>query len=172
MAEVITTVGLASKHVSISRELPTVIIGERINPTGRKKLQKELKTGKFDTVKADAVAQIEAGAAILDVNAGVPGADEPALLVICTELLRTCWNGFGRRCAIAMPYPISGNGLYRSDHRSRAGKEGPAGRQVLPGDLPNAGNLYPTTLSSAASVPALPHASGSSMVDTKSAICR
>ncbi|MBT8332713.1 MAG: dihydropteroate synthase [Deltaproteobacteria bacterium] len=82
-----TTVGSASKQVSISRELPTAIIGERINPTGRKKLQEELKAGNFDTVKADAIAQIEAGAAILDVNAGVPGADEPALLVQMIEVL-------------------------------------------------------------------------------------
>ncbi|MGD9025464.1 MAG: hypothetical protein PVG52_11500, partial [Desulfobacterales bacterium] len=82
MTEVMTTiVGSASKQVSISRQLPTAIIGERINPTGRKKLQAELKAGNLDTVKADAIAQIEAGAVILDVNAGVPGADEPALLV-------------------------------------------------------------------------------------------
>lgn len=82
-----TTVESASRKVSISRNLPTAIIGERINPTGRKKLQEELKDGHFDTVKADAIAQIEAGAAILDVNAGVPGADEPALLVRMVEIL-------------------------------------------------------------------------------------
>ncbi|MBW2469151.1 MAG: dihydropteroate synthase [Deltaproteobacteria bacterium] len=82
-----TTVESASKKVSISRELPTAIIGERINPTGRKTLQQELKAGNFDTVKADALAQIEAGAVILDVNAGVPGADEPALLVKMVEVL-------------------------------------------------------------------------------------
>ena len=88
MPEVITTtVSSASKQISISRELPTVIIGERINPTGRKKLQEELKAGKFDTVKTDALAQIDAGADILDVNAGVPGADEPALLVQMVEVL-------------------------------------------------------------------------------------
>jgi 5-methyltetrahydrofolate--homocysteine methyltransferase len=73
--------------VSISRQLPTAIIGERINPTGRKTLQQELKAGNFDTVKSDALAQIEAGAVILDVNAGVPGADEPALLVQMIEVL-------------------------------------------------------------------------------------
>ncbi len=88
MNEVLTTtVGSASKQVSISRQLPTAIIGERINPTGRKRLQEELKAGIFDTVKADALAQIEAGASILDVNAGVPGADEPALLVQMVEVL-------------------------------------------------------------------------------------
>ncbi len=93
MSDVITTtVQSASKQVSISRELPTVIIGERINPTGRKKLQEELKAGNFDTVKADALAQIEAGAAILDVNAGVPGADEPALLVQMVKVLTELTN--------------------------------------------------------------------------------
>ena len=82
MTEIITTtVSSTTKEVQISRQLPTVIIGERINPTGRKKLQKELKAGKFETVKNDARAQVEAGAAILDVNVGVPGADEPALLL-------------------------------------------------------------------------------------------
>ena len=88
MAEAITTtVGSATQNVFISRQLPTAIIGERINPTGRKKLQQELKAGNFDTVKADALAQIEAGAAILDVNAGVPQVDEPALLVHMVEVL-------------------------------------------------------------------------------------
>lgn len=76
-----TTIRSESQEVLINRDLPTVIIGERLNPTGRKKFQKELKTGNFDTVRRDAVAQVEAGARILDVNAGVPQADEPALLV-------------------------------------------------------------------------------------------
>jgi 5-methyltetrahydrofolate--homocysteine methyltransferase len=80
-----TVVRSATQEVSISRELPTVIIGERINPTGRKKLQEELKQGKFDIVRNDVLAQVAAGAAILDVNAGVPQADEPVLLV---EMLR------------------------------------------------------------------------------------
>ena len=88
MTEVMTTtIESASKQVSISRALPTAIIGERINPTGRKKLQEELKAGNFDTVRADAIAQVEAGAVILDVNAGIPGADEPALLVKMIEVL-------------------------------------------------------------------------------------
>lgn len=82
-----TRVNSATREVSISRSLPTVIIGERINPTGRKRLQEELRAGNFDTVKADATAQIEAGASILDVNAGVPGADEAALLVQMVEVL-------------------------------------------------------------------------------------
>ena len=83
----ITVVRSETQEVSISRDLPTVIIGERINPTGRKKLQEELKTGNFDIVKKDALAQVKAGAAILDVNAGVPRADEPALLLEMIKVL-------------------------------------------------------------------------------------
>jgi 5-methyltetrahydrofolate--homocysteine methyltransferase len=75
-----TTISSPSQTVEISRENPTVIIGERINPTGRKKVLAALQEGNFDVVKTDATRQVEAGAAILDVNAGVPGADEPELL--------------------------------------------------------------------------------------------
>src|SRR2546421_348100 len=57
------------------------MIGERINPTGRKVLAAEMKVGVMDRVKADAIAQVVAGAQMLDVNAGVPLVDEPALLV-------------------------------------------------------------------------------------------
>lgn len=70
-----------SKEVVISIDRPFVMIGERINPTGRKVLAAEMKAGIMDRVKADAIAQVEAGAQMLDVNAGVPGIDEPALLV-------------------------------------------------------------------------------------------
>ncbi len=81
MAENLTsTVSSAGQTVEISRELPTVIIGERINPTGRKKVLAALQEGNFEVVKQDATRQVEAGAAILDVNAGVPGVDEPELL--------------------------------------------------------------------------------------------
>ncbi|MBC8503573.1 MAG: dihydropteroate synthase [Anaerolineales bacterium] len=81
MAKNLTTV-VSSKiqTVEINRGNPTVIIGERINPTGRKLMLKALQAGDFDIVRSDAVKQVEAGAKILDVNAGVPGADEPALL--------------------------------------------------------------------------------------------
>ena len=81
MADNPTTIN-ASKttSVEICREKPTVIIGERINPTGRKKVLAALETGDFDIVRSDAISQVQAGARVLDVNAGVPGADEPALL--------------------------------------------------------------------------------------------
>jgi 5-methyltetrahydrofolate--homocysteine methyltransferase len=81
MPETVTTVITSqTKTVEISRDRPTVIIGERINPTGRKKVLAALQAGDFDIVRQDAVDQVAAGAAILDVNAGVPGADEAALL--------------------------------------------------------------------------------------------
>jgi len=76
-----TVVRSRSKEVVISIDRPFVIIGERINPTGRKILAAEMKAGVMDRVRADALAQVEAGAQMLDVNAGVPGIDEPALLV-------------------------------------------------------------------------------------------
>ena len=82
MAKNLTTIVRSErKNVQISRNLPTVMIGERINPTGRKALQEQLVKGNFSMVRGDALAQVEAGATILDVNAGVPKADEPALLV-------------------------------------------------------------------------------------------
>jgi 5-methyltetrahydrofolate--homocysteine methyltransferase len=80
-----TVITSKTKSVEIHRTNPTVIIGERINPTGRKALLTELKEGKFDIVRKDAVAQVEAGAKIIDVNAGVPGADEEPLLKAIME---------------------------------------------------------------------------------------
>ncbi len=64
----------------ISPEDPFVIIGERINPTNRKKLAEELRRYDYTRVKAEAIAQVEAGARVIDVNCGVPGADEPGML--------------------------------------------------------------------------------------------
>jgi 5-methyltetrahydrofolate--homocysteine methyltransferase len=84
-SDLTTTIKSKNKTVKISRQKPTVIIGERINPTGRKKVLAALEAGEFEIVKTDAVSQVEAGAGILDVNAGVPGADEVALL---SELMK------------------------------------------------------------------------------------
>src|SRR2546430_12986495 len=69
------------REVIVSIDRPFVIIGERINPTGRKVLAAEMKEGRMDRVRADAIAQVAAGAHMLDINAGIPMADEPALLV-------------------------------------------------------------------------------------------
>jgi 5-methyltetrahydrofolate--homocysteine methyltransferase len=69
-----------SRTVTIGSGQPFCIIGERINPTGRKKFAEELRGGDLSTVAIDARAQIEAGADMLDVNAGIPLVDEPELL--------------------------------------------------------------------------------------------
>jgi 5-methyltetrahydrofolate--homocysteine methyltransferase len=84
-----TVVSSATQEVVIGFERPFVIIGERINPTGRKLLAAEMAAGNFERVKADAIAQVEAGAHMLDVNAGIPLADEPAILARTVELVQS-----------------------------------------------------------------------------------
>ncbi len=84
-----TIISSASKEVIIGFDRPFTIIGERINPTGRRLLAGEMKAGDFSRVEADALAQVAAGAQILDVNAGVPMADEPALLAKAIRLVQS-----------------------------------------------------------------------------------
>ncbi len=84
-----TVVGSASKEVVIGFERPFCVIGERINPTGRKLLAAEMAAGDYSRVEADALAQVAAGAHMLDVNAGVPLADEPAMLADCIKLVQS-----------------------------------------------------------------------------------
>ena len=84
-----TVLSSATREVVIGFDEPFCIIGERINPTGRKKLAAEMVAGDFSTVEADAVAQVRAGARVLDVNAGIPLADEPALLAKSIELVQS-----------------------------------------------------------------------------------
>jgi 5-methyltetrahydrofolate--homocysteine methyltransferase len=83
-----TIVSSATKEVIIGFDRPFVIIGERINPTGRKILAAEMSAGDFSRVEADARAQVEAGAHMLDVNAGIPLADEPAILARAVQLVQ------------------------------------------------------------------------------------
>jgi 5-methyltetrahydrofolate--homocysteine methyltransferase len=75
-----TIITSPKREVHIGPGLPFVIIGERINPTGRKLLAAEMAAGDFERVRTDAIAQVTAGAAMLDVNAGIPLADEPAIM--------------------------------------------------------------------------------------------
>ena len=75
-----TRVSSMKKEVLISATRPTVLIGERINPTGKKKLAAALQAGDMAAVQAEAVAQVRDGADILDVNVGVPGLGEVKLL--------------------------------------------------------------------------------------------
>ncbi|HTV95947.1 MAG TPA: dihydropteroate synthase [Steroidobacteraceae bacterium] len=84
-----TVVSSATKEVVIGFDRPFVIIGERINPTGRKILAAEMASGDFSRVEADARAQVEAGAHMLDVNAGIPLADEPAILAKAVQLVQS-----------------------------------------------------------------------------------
>jgi 5-methyltetrahydrofolate--homocysteine methyltransferase len=83
-----TTLSSPTKEVTIGFDRPFVMIGERINPTGRKLLAEEMKNGDFSRVEADALAQVAAGAHMLDVNAGIPLADEPALLARAIQLVQ------------------------------------------------------------------------------------
>jgi 5-methyltetrahydrofolate--homocysteine methyltransferase len=75
-----TKVASASKEVIISDKQPTVLIGERINPTGKEKLTEALKAGDMEIVRKEALAQVQAGADMLDVNVGAFGIDEVSLL--------------------------------------------------------------------------------------------
>ena len=84
-----TVVSSPNKEVRIGFNRPFVIIGERINPTGRKILAEEMKNGDYSRVIADALAQVEAGAHMLDVNAGIPLADEPAILAEVVKLVQS-----------------------------------------------------------------------------------
>jgi 5-methyltetrahydrofolate--homocysteine methyltransferase len=84
-----TVVGSATREVVIGDDRPFVVIGERINPTGRKLLAEEMKNGDFSRVERDAIAQVEAGAHMLDVNAGIPLADEPAILAKTVQLVQS-----------------------------------------------------------------------------------
>ena len=84
-----TILSSANEEVVIGCDHPFVVIGERINPTGRTQLTSEMESGNFDRVELDALAQIAAGAKVLDVNTGVPMADEPALMAKVVELVQS-----------------------------------------------------------------------------------
>lgn len=84
-----TVVSSKTKTVLIGPDRPFTIIGERINPTGRKKLAAEMAEGNYERVIADAIAQVNAGAHMLDVNTGIPMADEPTLMKHVIELVQS-----------------------------------------------------------------------------------
>lgn len=80
-----TRVASATKEVIIGGGRPTVLIGERINPTGKKRLAEALRAGDLSVVREEAVAQVAAGADILDVNVGATGVDEIEMLPRAVE---------------------------------------------------------------------------------------
>ncbi len=79
----------ASKEVVLGHDVPFVIIGERINPTGRKKFQEQLRAGDLSQIEIDVQQQVEGGADVLDVNMGVPLTDEPELLSKAIKLVQS-----------------------------------------------------------------------------------
>ena len=84
-----TIISSKTIEIIIDPNQPFVIIGERINPTNRKLLAEEMKAGNLERVEKDAMSQINAGAQILDVNAGVPLADEPKILADSIKLIQS-----------------------------------------------------------------------------------
>jgi 5-methyltetrahydrofolate--homocysteine methyltransferase len=84
-----TVISSATREVVIGFERPFVMIGERINPTGRKILAAEMSAGNFSRVESDVLAQLAAGAQMLDVNAGIPLADEPSILAKTLQLVQS-----------------------------------------------------------------------------------
>jgi len=84
-----TILSSETKQVAIGPDRPVCIIGERINPTGRKDLAAEMASGELERVGSDALAQVSAGATVLDVNAGIPMVDEPTLLAEIVRLVQS-----------------------------------------------------------------------------------
>jgi 5-methyltetrahydrofolate--homocysteine methyltransferase len=84
-----TVVSSASKSLTIGHDVPFTIIGERINPTGRKIFQEKLRAGDLSTIEVDVAEQVAGGADMLDVNMGVPLTDEPALLAAAIKLVQS-----------------------------------------------------------------------------------
>ena len=84
-----TVVRSATREVVIGPDQPFCIIGERINPTGRKKFQEELRAGDLTSVEIDVRAQVAGGATMLDVNMGAPLVDEADLLAKAVQLVQT-----------------------------------------------------------------------------------
>ena len=85
----VTVVSSPTREVRIGFDEAFCIIGERINPTGRKMLAEEMRNGDYSRVESDTLAQVAAGAHMLDVNAGIPLADEPKILAECVQLIQS-----------------------------------------------------------------------------------
>lgn len=83
-----TVLSSATKTVTIGPDQPFCIIGERINPTGRKIFQEQLRAGDLSAIERDVIAQVEAGATMLDVNMGAPLIDEPVVLAQAVKLVQ------------------------------------------------------------------------------------
>ena len=83
-----TVLRSASREVVIGHDRPFCLIGERINPTGRRIFQTQLRAGDFSAIERDVKAQVEGGADVLDINMGVPLTDEPELLAKAVQMVQ------------------------------------------------------------------------------------
>jgi len=83
-----TVLRSASREVVLGHDRPFCIIGERINPTGRRIFQTQLREGDFSAIERDVKAQVEGGADVLDINMGVPLTDEPELLAKAVQMVQ------------------------------------------------------------------------------------
>jgi 5-methyltetrahydrofolate--homocysteine methyltransferase len=83
-----TVLSSATKSITIGHDQPFCIIGERINPTGRKKFQEQLRAGDYSALEADVQAQVAGGATMLDVNMGAPLIDEPEALATAVRMIQ------------------------------------------------------------------------------------
>ena len=84
-----TALSSATREVVIGHDQPFCIIGERINPTGRRIFQEQLRAGDLSAIERDVAAQVAGGANVLDVNMGVPLTDEPELLNKAIQLIQS-----------------------------------------------------------------------------------
>jgi len=84
-----TRLSSASKEIVIGHDQPFCLIGERINPTGRKIFQEQLRAGDLSAIERDVAAQVAGGATVLDINMGVPLTDEPELLKKAIKLVQS-----------------------------------------------------------------------------------
>jgi 5-methyltetrahydrofolate--homocysteine methyltransferase len=87
-----TKVSSTTKEVIIGQGHPTVLIGERINPTGKKRMSEALKAGDLEVVRKEALAQVEMGADIIDVNVAAAGVDEVSLLPQAVQVITDATN--------------------------------------------------------------------------------
>jgi 5-methyltetrahydrofolate--homocysteine methyltransferase len=83
-----TVLSSATRTITIGHDQPFCIIGERINPTGRKKFQEQLRAGDYSAIEIDVQAQVDGGATMLDVNMGAPMIDEPEALAAAVTLIQ------------------------------------------------------------------------------------
>ncbi len=133
-----TTLRSATAEVVLGHQRRFCLIGERINPTGRRIFQEQLRAGDLSAIERDVIAQVEGGADVLDVNMGVPLTDEPELLAKAIKLVQSltdkpiCIDSSVVEALEAGLAAYEGRALVNSDHRRGRphGADPPAGQEV------------------------------------------